>query len=889
MNKRFIVSGTALLVMLAGLIVQGQSAGQKAASTSSAAPKPTAAVYEAQQAVLNEYCVECHNKSSKTAGLAIDALNIAKVTDNVAEWEKIVRKLRAGMMPPAGQERPDSQTYKALITWLENELDRTAKPYLPPPGVHRLNRTEYANAIKDLLDLQIDPSQFLPSDDSTRGFDNIASALTVSSTLVDSWVSAAGKISRLAIGDPATPSLKVYRAPEDLTQNYPVQGLPLGTRGGMLITHIFPSDGEYTLIVESVFGDNMAGGNFGSVPCEKIEVLLDRERVQLLDWASGRNGGGGGANCGGAQRGAGQGARGQALPAAPVGDQVAAETAGQGARGANPGVAPEGNTTAAAAGAAQNGGAQNGAGGGRGNGGGMRVRFTTTAGPHEIGVTFLATNGAPLNDMNKQFLRSTVQTGPTPGFTFYPHIGSIKIDGPYNAKQATDSPSRRKIFICKPLGRADEAACARRIVTNLTTQAYRRPATSADLESLMNFYQGSRSKEDFDHAIANVLAHVLASPQFLTRTELEPSTIAPGQSYAISDAELASRLSFFLWSRGPDKTLLDLAAQKRLSDPVVLEQQVRRMLNDPRAQALTANFAGQWLNLRSLDATSPLPMVYPDFDDPLRQAMRREVEMLFDSIRTEDRNIIDLLTADYTFVNERLAKHYGLKYIYGSQFRRVALGPDMDVRKGLLGKGAVLTTTAKPERNSPVTRGKWIISTLLGVPPPDPPPNVPPLMPKPSDSRGNAKALSMRQSMLDHRVREDCIRCHALMDPIGFTLENFDAIGLWRTEDAGEKILASEEMYDGVKVEGPAGLRKWVLGYSDQYVRVATEKLLTYALGRGTEAQDMPLVRKIVRDAGRDNYRFSSLVLGVVKSEPFRKNMKLQQTSIGTGNSKEGN
>jgi len=894
MTKRFL-GGTALLVILAGLIVQGQSAGQGGtASTSASAPKPAAAAYEAQQTVLNDYCVECHNKTAKTAGLAIDTLNLARVGDNVAEWEKIVRKLRAGMMPPAGQERPDHQTYMALITWLENELDRTAKPYMPPPGVHRLNRTEYANAIKDLLDLQVDPSQYLPSDDSTRGFDNIASALTVSSTLVDSWVSAAGKISRLAIGDPATPSLKVYRAPEDLTQNYPVQGLPMGTRGGMLITHIFPSDGEYTLIVESVFGDNMAGGNFGSVPCEKIEVLLDRERLQLIDWAAGRNGGG---NCGGAQRGGGQAGQGG------QGGQGGQAAGGQGGRGAQAQVAavpvpPAGEQAAEAQGGAGNRGAGDNApqgaaaaanGGGRGGGGGMRVKFTTTAGPHEIGVTFLATNGAPLLDMNKQFLRSTVQTGPTPGFTFYPHVGSIKIDGPYNAKQATDSPSRRKIFVCKPTSKADEAACARRIVTNLTTQAYRRSATAADLESLMNFYQTSRSKEDFDHSIANVLAHILASPQFLTRTEVEPATVASGQSYAISDAELASRLSFFLWSRGPDKTLMDLAAQKRLSDPAILEQQVRRMLSDPRSEALTKNFAGQWLNLRSLDATSPLPMIYPDFDDPLRQAMRREVEMLFDSIRTEDRNIVDLLTADYTFVNERLAKHYGLKYIYGSQFRRVELGPDMDVRKGLLGKGAVLATTAKPERNSPVTRGKWIISTLLGVPPPDPPPNVPPLMPKPSDSRGNAKALSMRQSMLDHRVRPDCIQCHALMDPIGFTLENFDAIGLWRTEDAGEKILASETMYDGEKVEGPAGLRKWVLGYSDQYVRVATEKLFIYALGRGAEAQDMPLIRKIVKDASRNNYRFSSLVLGVVKSEPFRKNMKVQQTSIGTGSGKEGN
>ena len=905
MKKRLAIGWTALLIMSAGLMVLGQTAGQRGrastASTVAPSPKPTAPpAYEAHKTVLNDYCVECHNKKGKTAGLAIDELNIAKVGENVQEWEKIVRKLRAGMMPPADQERPDKATYTALITWLENELDKAAKPFMPPPGVHRLNRTEYANAIKDLLDLNIDPSQYLPSDDSTRGFDNIASALTVSSTLVDSWVSAAGKISRLAIGDPATPSLKVYRAPEDLTQNYPVPGLPLGTRGGMLITHIFPSDGEYTLLVESVFGDNMAGGNFGSVPCEKIEVLLDRERLSLIDWAAGRGGGGG--NCGGgqggAQRGGGQGGRGQqganAVPTPPAGAAGTAEGQAAGARGETTGqqaAPPAGDNATATGGAAAQAGqtgqaaaqGQAAQGQNRGNGGGMRVRFTTTAGPHEVGVTFLATNMAPLLDMNRQFLRSTVQTGPTPGFTFYPHVGSVKIEGPFNAKPATDSPSRRKIFICKPTSKADETACARRIVSNLTTQAYRRNATSADLELLMNHYQSSRSKEDFDHSIANVLAHLLASPQFLTRTESEPASAVAGQSYAINDAELASRLSFFLWSRGPDKTLMDLAAQKKLSDPVILDQQIRRMLKDPRAEALTTNFAGQWLNLRGLDATSPLPMLYPDFDDPLRQAMRREVEMLFDSIRTEDRSIVDLLTADYTFVNERLAKHYGVPYIYGSQFRRINLGPDMEVRKGLLGKGAVLATTGKPERNSPVTRGKWIISTLLGVPPPDPPADVPVLMPKPADSRGNAKAISMRKTMIDHRVREDCIRCHALMDPIGFTLENFDAIGLWRTQDAGEQILATEIMYDGSKVEGPAGLRKWILGYSDQYVRVATEKLLTYALGRGVESQDMPLVRKIVRDSARNIYRFYSLVLGVAKSEPFRKNMKLQQTSIGSG------
>ena len=892
------MAGTALSMVLA---VSGQTPQRTAQPVAAPAAKAVAA----QQAIFDEYCMECHSKSARNGNLSIEDLNLSNVADHRKEWEKIVKKLRAGMMPPAGQERPDKETYTGLIVWLENELDRTAKPYMPPPGVHRLNRTEYANAIKDLLDLNIDPSQYLPSDDSTRGFDNIASALTVSSTLVDSWISAAGKISRIAIGDPATPSLKVYRAPEDLTQNYPVPGLPLGTRGGMLLTHIFPSDGEYTLLVESVFGDNMAGGNFGSVPCEKIEVLLDKERLQLIDWAAGRGGGGNCGGQGGAQRGGGQGG-GQVLVREVAGNKVLPRRrARRRVSKRRPQNRPRARTGKAAGIAEVSkrvllpatmqrlrlaaGKAPRAAQGGRGNGAGMRVRFTTTAGPHEVGVTFLATNMAPLLDMNKQFLRTTVQTGPTPGFTFFPHVGSVKIEGPFNAKPATDSPSRRKIFICKPTSKADETACARRIVTNLTTQAFRRTATSADLELLMDDYQSSRAKLDFDHAIADVLAHLLASPQFLTRTEFEPATATVGQSYSISDAELASRLSFFLWSRGPDKTLMDLAAQKKLSDPVILDQQIRRMLKDSRAEALTTNFAGQWLNLRGLDATSPLPMLYPDFDDPLRQAMRREVEMLFDSIRTEDRNIIDLLSADYTFVNERLAKHYGVPYIYGSQFRRINLGPEMEVRKGLLGKGAVLATTAKPERNSPVTRGKWIISTLLGVPPPDPPADVPVLMPKPSDSRGNAKASSMRQTMLDHRVREDCIRCHALMDPIGFTLENFDAIALWRTEDAGEKILATEVMYDGTKVEGPAGLRKWLLGYSDQYVRVATEKLLTYALGRGIEPEDMPLVRKIVRDASRNNYRFSSLVLGVAKSDPFRKNMKLQQTSIETGSRKEGN
>jgi hypothetical protein len=455
---------------------------------------------------------------------------------------------------------------------------------------------------------------------------------------------------------------------------------------------------------------------------------------------------------------------------------------------------------------------------------------------------------------------------------------------------AKDSPSRRKIFICTPTGPANEATCARQILSNLATKAYRRPVTTAEMNALMQRYQQSRTQTDFEHGVADGLAHLLGSPQFLARVEAEPANVKPGQLYPLSDLELASRLSFFLWSTGPDKELLDLATARRLQNPTVIEQQIRRMLRDPRAESLTKNFAGQWLNLRGMDAVGPLPLIYPDFDDPLRQAMRREVELLFDAVRTEDRSMVDLLTADFTFVNERLAKHYGISGIYGSQFRRIPLGAELDSRRGLLGKGAILVTTAKPERNSPVTRGKWLISTLFGVPPPDPPPDVPPLPPKPDNARGNAGTPSMRKMMLDHRVREDCITCHQLMDPIGFVLENFDGIGVWRTEDEGEKIAASETLYDGTVVTGPSGLRNWVLGYSDAYMRVAAEKLLTYALGRGVEPQDMPVVRSIVREAGRNNNRFSSLVLAVAKSQPFRSNMKVQETSNQTsGTRKEGN
>ncbi len=795
-----------------------------------------------ERALLDRYCVSCHNQKAKSGSgpaaeaarkLAIDAIDPARVHDNAEAWETVVRKLRAGMMPPAGVRRPEPATMKSMIGWLEGELDRGAIPYMPAPGLHRLNRTEYANAVRELLAIDIDASKYLPSDDSTHGFDNIAGALGISSTLVEAYVSAAGKISRLALGEAAGPTLAVYRTPEDTSQDYHIEGLPFGTRGGMLIRHVFPSDGEYAITVTPIFGDNMSPTGFGSVPCEKLEILLDGQRVQLLDWQGGGRFGVPVPNC--------KGSRPSGPPAAPP------------APGSFRIAVPK-----------------------------MTVRVKTTAGPHDVGATFPATNFAPLLDLDQHFSRDTLQTGPTPGFTFFPHVGTVRIEGPFNAETAKDSPSRRRIFVCRPAINAGvfaESACARQVVRNLLTRAYRRPAALTDINAMMEFYHAGRKEGDFDRGIELVLARVLASPKFIYRIESEPAGNRPGQAYRLTDLDLASRLSFFLWSTIPDRELLDVAARGRLRDPVVYEQQVRRMLKDSRAEALAVNFAGQWLNLRGMESAGPLPMLYPDFDDPLRQAMRREVELLVDSIVREDRNVVELLTADYTFLNERLAKHYGISNVYGSQFRRVTLGPEFDVRRGLLGKAALLTTTSKPERTSPVTRGKWIMSNILGMAPPAPPPDVPPLPARSADATGNVHEPTMRKRMEDHRVRADCTQCHKLMDPIGFSLENFDAIGLWRTEDEGQPIDPSAQLFDGVKINSPADLRQWLVSYSDQFVEVVAEKLLTYALGRGVEFRDMPLVRSIAREAARQDYRFSALVLSVVKSKAFQMTISGQDAS----------
>jgi len=760
-----------------------------------------------QRALLDQYCVTCHNDRAKRANLSLEKLDLAThVGENPQFWEKVVRKLRAGVMPPPGMRRPDFTAYTGLTEWLETEIDRKAKTNPGTKVLHRLNRAEYANAIRDLLDIEIDPATLLPPDDSSRGFDNVAGSLGLSPTLLESYANAAGKVARMAVGYWKTPTERTYIAPSDTSQEYQIEGLPLGTRGGMVVSHVFPADGEYKFsLKEFVLGPYIGD--------EQLELDIDGERVQLFDWNN--------------------------------------------LKGGNPGA--DGDT-----------------------GGGLEITVPVKAGTHKVGVTFLATNFRPSLDLARHFARSTLENSRIAGFTNYPELGLLKIQGPFAAQRPTNSRSMRKVFTCHPASPAQpaqEEACAKQIVSTLAKRAYRRPATAEDLEGLMGFYQEGRKGGTFEDGIEIAIRRILASPQFLVRVEKEPANLAVSQTYRISDLELATRLSFFLWSSIPDDELINVASQGKLSNPTVLEQQVRRMLADARSESLVENFAAQWLYLRNLKATSPVATSYPDWDDSLRQSFRRETEMLFESVMHEDRNVLDFLTADYTFVNDRLAKQYGIPNVYGSQFRRVTLGPELDYRRGLLGKGSVLAITSVPDRNSPVKRGVWILDNILGTPPPEPPPNVPPL----EDTTGEpGKILSVREKQTLHRKNEPCASCHKLFDPMGFALENFSADGSWRTKDGGEggvPIDASVELYDGQPVNGPVGLRQALMRYSPQFVRMVTEKLMTYGLGRGVEYYDMPVIRSIVRDAAKNNYRFSSIVLGIVKSAPFQMRIKVEENA----------
>jgi len=758
----------------------------------------TAPPIASQKAVVDQYCVICHNEKAKTAGLMLDKLDLAHIGEHAEVWEKVVRKLRAGMMPPAGMPRPNAAAYEALTVALESELDRaaTARPRLATPGVHRMNRAEYANAVHELLALDIDPAAFLPADDSSYGFDNVVSGLQVSPALVEGYVSAASKISRLALGHETAPSRKVYHVREDYSQEDHVEGLPFGTRGGMLIRHYFPADGEYLIewnpvrtTVGSLFG--------GDSEDEQLEVTIDGERVKLFKI-------------------------GVDVPLTSNHDK-------------------------------------------------NQVRATLKAGQHTVGVAFLGTTYVPNVDLNRHYRRSILDDNLVDGFTFTPQVSFVTISGPSNGTRPKTTPSRSKILICQPSSASDELPCANKILSALARQAYRRPVTDRDAETLLSFYQKGRNGGDFEDGIERALQFILAHPEFVFRAEDGPAGVKPGEAYRISDLELASRLSFFLWSSVPDDELIQVAGQGQLKDPAVLDRQVRRMIADPRSHELVKNFAGQWLQLRTMQSSTPEGVIYPDFDDNLRQAFRTETEMFFESILREDRSAIDLLTGDYTFVNERLAAHYGIPNVYGSRFRRVKLDGDLDVRRGLLGKGAVQLVSSVSDRTSPVLRGKWVLMNILGTVPPDPPPNVPPLKEAGENVTVNQ---TMRQRMEQHRANPACASCHRMMDPIGFALENFDGIGKWRITEFGQKVDASGQLTDGTKIDGVVSLRQALVRYSPQFVRTLTEKLLTYGLGRGVEYRDMPVVRAIVRDAARNDYRFSSLILGIVKSEPFQMNRK---------------
>jgi hypothetical protein len=737
------------------------------------------------------------------AGLALHAADADKAGEKAEVWERVVRKLRARAMPPAGRPRPDEKTYDALVTHLETSLDRSAA-IRPNAGrtetFRRLNRTEYQNAIRDLLSLEVEVASLLPKDDATHGFDNV-SVGGLSATLMERYLTAAQKISRLALGSPVlSPGGETILVPPDLTQEDHFDGLPFGTRGGTVVRHNFPQDAEYEIQVRLQRDRNEQIE--GLTEPHQMDVTLDGTRLQQFTLRPLVRG-----------------------PAQAQSDYYAEDKGDAG----------------------------------------LKLRASVKAGPHELGVTFLK-RPSTLIETERQPYQARFNMDRHP--RSQPAVYSVSVVGPFDAAGPGDTPSRRRVLVCRPKAPSEEAACARTIISTLARRAYRRPVTDADIRIPLSFYEKARPADGFESGIEMAIRAILVSPEFLFRIERDPANIAPKTAYRISDVELASRLSFFLWSSIPDDELLDLAAAGRLRQPAVLDRQVKRMIADPRSEALITNFAGQWLYLRNLAEVSPDPRLYPDFDDNLRQAFRRETELFFESIVREDRNVLDLLNANYTFVNERLARHYGIPNVYGSRFRRVALA-DNSVRGGLLGQGSILTVTSYANRTSPVLRGKWVLENILGTPPPPPPGNVPPL----KENANEGKALTMRERMAEHRVNPACSGCHQLMDPAGLSMENFDAIGRWRTRGEGEgstAIDASGGLPDGSTFEGAAGLRRALLNRPELFVSTLTEILLTYAVGRGLEYYDRRTVNEIVQSMQEENDRFSVLVRGIVHSEPFQ-------------------
>jgi hypothetical protein len=769
------------------------------AATISAESSGSAAA-AAHRATLEQYCIGCHSGPTPFAGLNLEPLDFGNLEANGIVWEKLIRKLRGRQMPPAGMPRPDEATYEALVNYIEAERDRLAevKPNPGRPTLHRLNRAEYANAIRDLLALEIDVSDLLPADDIGYGFDNIGDVLNVSPLLLERYLSAAGKISRTAVGDTVVPvSYQTYVVPHGLNQRDRMnEAMPLGSRGGTSIRHRFPVDGEYEISVRLQTGRYDEYLGMGRE--RRLDLRLDDQRLELFT-----------------------------IPADPRAGEL---VHGQGRD-------PDAH---------------------------FNVRVPVKAGTRTLVATFIKDTVKPEGILNR--LRETA---------FYEGLGSLSVAGPFNVQGPGSTASRERIFLCRPASRAEEPACAEKILAALAHRAYRRPVTADDLAPLLALYRQGAESGGFESGVKLALQRILVSPGFLFRMEFDPPQTPPGSVQRISDIELASRLSFFLWSTIPDDELLAIAERRELSKQSVLDAQVRRMLADPRSKALVTNFAGQWLFLRNIPRIQPDPASFPNFDENLRQALAQETELLIESTLREDRSVADLLATDYTFVNERLAEHYGIEGIYGSEFRRVPIADPN--RRGLLGQASILTVTSYPNRTAPTIRGKWVLEQLLGTPPPPPPANVPSLK-----DDASTKMLTMRQRMELHRANPTCAVCHRMMDPLGFSLENFDGLGRWResTGPGTGPIDSSGVLPDGTKFDGPAGLRDVLVSKRDLFVETFTERLLTYALGRGVEPYDRPALRKITRVAAADNQRWSSIILGIVNSTPFQ----MRRVSDGSNN-----
>jgi hypothetical protein len=785
-------------------------ARQVAAKT--AAPSaPALMALEAQTAMVNKYCAGCHNEKNKSGNMSLADLDLAHPENNPELAEKVIRKTRTGLMPKAGSPRPDMETLRGFAQALEAAIDKAAMAR-PNPGsrpFQRLTRDEYANTIKDILGIEVDVAKFLPPDSLSDGLDNIADSQAFSPALMEGYIRAADGISREALGDPkAEASTEVYKISRTGSQLHHVEGTPFGTRGGFATQYNFPADGEYNF--RSLLHSTSTGQLFGNMPNEQLEISIDGERVALL---------------------------------------TVELTISEGL--------PTGMNLSSG-------------------------KVFVKAGPHRVAAAFIARHSEVVEDNIAEIEHSLFNTdiGTDKELTIYPHLREFEITGPYTVSGVSETPVRRRIFSCRPLNPSEELPCATRIVSEIARKAYRRPLTSEDMEGLMSFYdQGRKRGGNFEDGIRTSLQAILASLDFVFKFEKTPAAAKPGQTYRLSDLELASRLSYFLWNTMPDDELINIAAQGKLKDPVVMEKQVRRMLADRKSESLSTKFAGQWLHLQDLENLNPDGFYYPYYDQTLADGMKRETEMLFDSIVREDRNVVDLLTADYTFVNERIARHYGMAAVTGSKFRRVPVSDDY--RRGLLGKGAILALTSVADRTSPVMRGKWVMGVLLGTPPPPPPPAVPKLEETAAVSEG--KTLSVRERMEAHRANPSCNSCHQMIDPIGLALENFDVTGRWRDRDTtfayndegarihtkGLPVETKSKLYDGTPLDGPGSLRDAMVAHSDAFILNLSEKLMAYAIGRRIEYYDMPAVRSITRDAAKNNNRFSSLVMGIVKSQAF--------------------